>query len=36
MSEHKNQHLSHEKKPGWLGYTGDYATQLCGNYNKPL
>ena len=30
------QHLSHEKNPGWLGYIGDYTTQLCGDYNEPL
>ena len=32
-------HLSNEKKPGWLGYIGDYTTQLYmlyGDYNKPL
>ena len=28
--------MSHEKNPGWLGYIGDYATQVCGDYNKPL
>ena len=28
-------HLSHEKNPGWLGYIGDYTTQLYGDYNKP-
>ena len=30
------QHMSHEKSPGWLGYIGDYTTQLYGDYNKPL
>ena len=29
-------HLSHEKNPGWLGYIGDYTTQLYRDYNKPL
>ena len=29
-------HMSHEKNPGWLGYIGDYTTQLYGDYNKPL
>ena len=28
--------LSHEKNPGWLGYIGDYTTQLYGDYSKPL
>ncbi len=28
--------LSNEKKPGWLGYIGDYTTQLYRDYNKPL
>ncbi len=28
--------LSHEENPGWLGYIGDYTTQLYGDYNKPL
>ena len=29
--------LSNEKRaPGCLGYIGDYTTQLCGDYNKPL
>ena len=25
---------SHEKKPGWLGYIGDYTTQLYGDNNN--
>ena len=29
-------HLSNEKNPGWLGYVGDYTTQLYRDYNKPL
>ena len=29
-------HLSNEKKPGWLGYIGDYTLQLYRDYNKPL
>ena len=28
--------LSNEKNLGWLGYIGDYTTQLYGDYNKPL
>ena len=24
------------KNPGWLGYIGDYTTQLYRDYNKPL
>ena len=24
-----------KKKPGWLGYIGDYTTQLYRDYNKP-
>jgi len=24
------------KKTGYFGYAGDYITQLCGDYNKPL
>ena len=27
-------HMSHEKKPGWLGFIGDYTIQLYGDYNK--
>ena len=26
--------LSHEKHPGWLGYIGDYTSQLYRDYNK--
>ena len=30
-------HMSNEKRvPGCLGYIGDYAAQLCGDYNEPL
>jgi len=29
-------HFSNEKNPGWLGYKGDYTTQLYRDYNKPL
>ena len=28
--------LGNEKKPGWLGYIGDYTTQVYRDYNKPL
>ena len=31
-----NPHLSNEENLGWLGYIGDYTTQLYGDYNKPL
>ena len=33
-----NYHMSHmsNKKPGSLWFLGDYTTQLCGDYNKPL
>ena len=27
--------MSIEQNPGWLGYIGDYTTQLCWGYNKP-
>ena len=26
---------SNEKGTGWLGYVGDYTTQLYRDYNKP-
>ena len=26
--------MSNEKKPGWLGYIGDYTTQLYRDYKK--
>ena len=29
-------YLSNEKNPAYLGYIGDYTTQLCGDYSKPL
>ncbi len=32
----KGGHMSNEKNPGWLGYMGDYTTQLYKDYNKPL
>ena len=28
--------LSNEKNPGWLGYIGDYTTQVYRDYNKAL
>ena len=28
--------MSTEKNPGCLCYIGDYTTQLCRDYNKPL
>ena len=36
QSPHIDTHLSKEKKPGCLGYGGDYTTQLYREYNKPL
>ena len=32
----KDPYLSNGKNPGWLGYIGDYTTQLYRDYNKPL
>jgi len=29
-----NQYMSNEKSLGWLGYIGDYTTQLYRDYNK--
>ena len=29
-------HESHEKSPGWLGYIGNYTTQLYMDSNEPL
>ena len=29
-------HMSSVENPGWLGYIGDYTTQLYGDYNKPI
>ena len=28
--------VSNEKNPGWLGYIGDYTTQLYRDYDKPF
>ena len=28
--------MCNEKNIGWLGYIGDYTTQLYRDYNKPL
>ena len=28
--------VSNEENLGWLGYIGDYTTQLYRDYNKPL
>jgi len=28
--------LSNEKKPGWLGYRGDYTTQLYRDYKETI
>ena len=33
---HFQNQMSNEKKPGCLGFLGDYTTQLCGDYNNPL
>ena len=30
------QQLSNENNLGWLGYIGDYTTQLYRDYNEPL
>ena len=35
-TEFSENHLSHEKNPGWLGYIGDYTTQWYRDYNKLL
>ena len=32
----ENEQMSNEQNPGCLVYIGDYTTQLCGDYNKPL
>ena len=32
----KYKHVSNDKKHCCLGYIGDYTTQLCGDYDKPL
>ncbi len=29
-------YLSSVQNPGWLGYIGDYTTQLYRDYNTPL
>ena len=29
-------YMSNEKNAGWLGYVGDYTTQVYRDYNKPL
>ncbi len=36
ISEHLPKQMSNETYPGWLGYIGDYTTQLYKDYNKPL
>ena len=33
---HTKRWLSNEKQLDCLGYIGDYTTQLCGDYNRPL
>ena len=35
-SKYVKQNLSHEKYPGWLGYIGDYTTQVFRDCKKPL
>ena len=30
---YRESYLSNEKNPGWLGYTGDYTTQVYGDYD---
>ena len=32
----KDEHMSHEKKPGCLGYIEGYTTQLSRDYDKPI
>ena len=34
MKEQEHNQVSNEKKPGWLGYIGDYIAQLSGDYKK--
>ena len=36
MGSKKASSMSNEKHPGWLGYIGDYTTQVYRDYNKPL
>ena len=33
---HKQIQVNLEKNTGWLGYIGDYTTQLYRDYNEPL
>jgi len=35
-SKYVEQNLSNETYPGWLGYKGDYTTQVFRDYDKPL
>ena len=34
--EPPEKHVSNEKNPGWLGYIGDYSTQLRIPINQPV
>ena len=34
--KHMWNQVSHEKNLDWLGYIGDYTTQLYGDFNKPI
>ena len=36
LSSVRMKKMSNEKNPGWLGYIGDYTTQLCGDSNMPI
>ena len=36
ISPPSSTNMSHEKKPGWLGFIGDYTIQLYGDYNELL
>ena len=36
MGSKKASNMRNEKNPGWLGYIGDYTTQLYRDYNKPF
>ena len=36
IHHHEKTPFEQWKKPGWLGYIGDYTTQLYRDYNKPI
>ena len=35
-SIHSRERLEPRKKTGWLGYKGDYTTEIYRDYNNPL